>query len=348
MDVYEYINSKDIRAYLVEQNYSLTPVQCVFLVWQSKRHTLAQKHEAWKDIMDTLPDCSVPERINCRGWDSLHAMLRGYMALEQRLLSRFQSDEHGAVYEYEAWERVNVRSVPGDNGYRWNGGFRLFCSYDACYQQAQAYAKEENCRFRITKRYIDASPDASDYDPHITVEYDAGGNMMDVSFINCNFFSLSEEENALWNESFTGMWFDIPIPFKKGDIVCDNANIYTAGIPFVLLGTDPWYRQEHPQVQSDFADYSDMNAHGYSYDHALRFFNDDFRVDYLNLEHWTEPLHGPEKLLYAYSQFEKGKIDAYTLLKLYRMIQAEAAAEDERKMLKSYLRDDVWSKYYSL
>ena len=57
MDVYEYINSKDIRAYLVEQNYSLTPVQCVFLVWQSKRHTLAQKHEAWKDIMDTLPDC---------------------------------------------------------------------------------------------------------------------------------------------------------------------------------------------------------------------------------------------------------------------------------------------------
>ena len=76
--------------------------------------------------------------------------------------------------------------------------------------------------------------------------------------------------------------------------------------------------------------------------------DDDFRVDYLNLEHWTEPLRVPERLLYAYSQFVKGEIDAYTLLKLYRMIQAEAAAEDERKMLKSYLRDDVWSKYYSL
>ena len=166
--------------------------------------------------------------------------------------------------------------------------------------------------------------------------------------LTSNFFSLSEEETALWNESFTGMWFDIPIPFKKGDIVCDNASIYTAGIPFVLLGTDPWYRQEHPQVQSDFADYSDMNAYGYSYDHTLRFFNDDFRVDYLNLEHWTEPLHGPEKLLYAYRQFVKGEIDAYTLLKLYRMIQADAAAEEDRKLLKSYLPPDIWSKYYSL
>ena len=343
---YSYINSKDVRAYLEKRCEALTPVQCAFLVWQSRRHTLAQKHAAWREIMETLPDSPVEERANCKGWDSLHDMLQGYMALEQRFLSRFQSDENGAVYEYEAWERVQVQSVPGENGYRWNGGFRIFPSWEACYQCAQEYVREENCHyFRITKRYIDISPAASDYDPCITVEYNAGGDILDVSLSdNSNFFSLSDEERALCYESFDGMWFDISIPFKKGDIVCDNANIHTAGIPFVLLGTDPWYRKEHPQANSYYADYSDMNARGYAYDHELQFFNDDFMVDYLNLEYYAEPLRGPERLLYAYSQFVNEKIDAYTLLKLYRMIRAEAAAEEERKILGSYLSPDIWSK----
>ena len=88
-----------------------------------------------------------------------------------------------------------------------------------------------------------------------------------------------------------------------------------------------------------------MNAVGYSYDHAHRLFDDDFMVDYLNLEYYKEPLCGPERLLYAYSQFVKEKIDAYTLLKLYRMIRAEAAAEEERSILKSYLHGYVWEKY---
>ena len=145
-EAYEFINSKDVRGHLASLNYQLTPAQCAFLVWQSKRHTLEQKHEAWNDIINTLPDCDVQERINCKGWDSLHAMLHGYMGFEQKLLSRFQSDENGAVYEYEAWERA------GENGYHWNGGFRLFRTYDTCYQRAREYAKEENCRFRIIKR----------------------------------------------------------------------------------------------------------------------------------------------------------------------------------------------------
>ena len=204
MDAYEFINSKDVREYLASQNYQLTPVQRAFLVWQSKRHTLEQKHEAWNDIINTLPDCDVQERINCKGWDSLHAMLHGYMGFEQKLLSRFQSDENRALYEYEAWERV------GENSYHWNGGFRLFRTYDTCYQRAREYAKEENCRFRIIKRHIDTSPNASNYDPSITVDYDESGHIMDVSlYDNYNFFSLSEEEQAVWNESFTGMWFDI-------------------------------------------------------------------------------------------------------------------------------------------
>jgi len=65
----EYINSSAIREHLKKLEYRLTPVQCAFLVWQSKRHTLKQKHAAWNDMIETMPDCAVEERSNCRGWD---------------------------------------------------------------------------------------------------------------------------------------------------------------------------------------------------------------------------------------------------------------------------------------
>ncbi len=51
---YEFINSKDIREHLRKLDYPLTPVQCAFLVWQSRRHTLKEKHEAWEDIIATI------------------------------------------------------------------------------------------------------------------------------------------------------------------------------------------------------------------------------------------------------------------------------------------------------
>lgn len=90
MDAYEYINSKDIRTYLAKQSYAFTPVQYTFLVWQSKRHMLEQKHKAWNDIINTLPDCDVPERINCKGLGlpSFHAAkVHGFGAKVPLLLS---------------------------------------------------------------------------------------------------------------------------------------------------------------------------------------------------------------------------------------------------------------------
>ncbi len=85
-------------------------------------------------------------------------------------------------------------------------------------------------RFRVIKRYLDVDADASCSDPSITAEYDMSGEILDYSFTGSSeFYALSKEEKDLWSESFDGMWFDIPIPFEKGDIVCDNACIYKKG-----------------------------------------------------------------------------------------------------------------------
>ena len=350
LKAYEYINSETIREHLKKLDYQLTPVQCAFLVWQSQRHTLKQKHEAWRDIIETQPNCPVEERVNCRGWDSLHAMMRGYMALEDKLLSRFHSEED-AIYECKFWERssfqLNAKDAPRGNECDWRTDRLRFRSFARCFEYALKEAQEEQCRFLIHKRYLDTGSDSSSSEPYISVEYDMSGEVLECYFVGSSeFYALSEEEEDLWSESFDGMWFDIPIPFEKGDIVCDRVSRYAKDVPFVLLGTVPWFKKEHPSKHGTYyCDYSDMAAYGYSFDQDQQFFNDDFRVDYLNLEYYTEPLKGPERLLYAYRQLERGEIDGYLLLKIYRMLMAEATAEEEQRDLQRCLPGSDWEMY---
>ena len=66
MDIYEFINSNDIREYLKTKQYTFDSLQQAFLIWQSGRHTLTQKHEAWKELIATLrtwkcPNASIAE-----------------------------------------------------------------------------------------------------------------------------------------------------------------------------------------------------------------------------------------------------------------------------------------------
>lgn len=66
MDIYECINSRDIREYLKAKQYTFDSLQQAFLIWQSGRHTLTQKHEAWKELIATLrtwkcPNASIAE-----------------------------------------------------------------------------------------------------------------------------------------------------------------------------------------------------------------------------------------------------------------------------------------------
>ena len=98
MDIYEFINSRDIQEYLKEIQYSFDPLQQAFLVWQSGRHTLTQKHEAWKELIATLPDMEVPERINCRAWKSLNKMLQDYMDLENKYIDHFKKHESETAF----------------------------------------------------------------------------------------------------------------------------------------------------------------------------------------------------------------------------------------------------------
>ena len=75
MNIYNFINSRDIAKHLKDIDYQFSTLECAWLVWQSRKHTLKQKHASWQEIIDTMPDCSVEARPKHEGVESLHRYL---------------------------------------------------------------------------------------------------------------------------------------------------------------------------------------------------------------------------------------------------------------------------------
>ena len=62
MNIYDFINSNAIRNHLKDINYVFTPMEAAFVVWQSKTHTMNQKHEAFQHIIDNMQDCPIEQK----------------------------------------------------------------------------------------------------------------------------------------------------------------------------------------------------------------------------------------------------------------------------------------------
>ena len=99
MDLFRFIDSKDIREHLRQIGYSFTAPEAAFLVWQCRSVTLKEKIAAWREISRTISDCSMGERLNMDEMPSIHEFLEQYITLIERLLVNFYCEEH-AVYSY--------------------------------------------------------------------------------------------------------------------------------------------------------------------------------------------------------------------------------------------------------
>ncbi len=99
MDFYNYINSEDIKEYLMSLKYRFNPIEASWLVYQSGKHTLEDKIDAWNWIIENMPDCEVKERMNCSYRESLHETLKAYIDLMKKYTTEFYEND-GCVYTY--------------------------------------------------------------------------------------------------------------------------------------------------------------------------------------------------------------------------------------------------------
>lgn len=317
-----FINSGDIRAYLCKMGYAFSAEEASWLVWQSKYTSLKEKHGAWNEIINTMPDCEIAERLNTKARPSLHQFLRDLMALDVRCLESMKRDGDSTVYSFKYRLENETEWETEDQ--------HLYADFSQCFEAALNECKDQSenseidgCRIRIQKRWFDGTNSS------IEAELMPDGEVCAI----LNYGICTDEECDLLHHGFGGMWFSFPIPFKKGDILVERA--CHASAPFVLESVAN--TSEDVERCAWSGDSSDMLAWGYFQMPDNGNIYHDCMHGYMDLEYCREELTGVLCVLKALSSYLKGEIDISLYSNAYYAILAE---EHARAMYPVGITDD--------
>ena len=309
MDLYHFIDSHAIRKHLQSISYPFTTQEVAFLVWYCKTATLEEKHAAWREIIDTMPNCSLEKRLNMEPIPDFHQFLREFMCIERHELESFRSADQ-CVYFYCPYQSPSQLE---------NRAYGPYSSYERCMEAALAdmrAGKDAMDKIRMEKYRLDQTSVRPDY-----CTFNANG---DVLGIDIDIENVQELGIIL---SFDGMWIDLPTPFHSGDLVCATSR---PDEPSALTDICTWneatLRSELPANEYSEAhfhdpdrileklrrcgDTSDMFACGYVIQQEngrYGIWADGFPLcNYLELEYYEKPLTGFSQLLRPVGEYLKG------------------------------------------
>lgn len=293
MDIFRFINSKDIREYLKNINYQFSSLETAWLIYQCRDATIEEKHRAWEEVIRTMPDCRIEKRMNTMPQESLHAFLQEYMQIEDELIDAFGED-----HPSEPWH-VNKPFV-----YRFNYLYdvgegeesTVFSHFDALFE-LMAEPKEYITGIQVTKMQIDNTSCSCE------ARMDPEFHFMEISPRGL----LNEHQAEIYFEVFFGLWFDFPTPFKRGDIVW-NPDRYFEG-PLVLEhvnleGIDCDRIKTHIRKNGDW---SDMAYRTYFLSPGEGVYIET-GANYMDLEYYPKELKDTEQALLPISEFLQGKV----------------------------------------
>lgn len=210
MDIFRFIDSADIRRYLVEIQYRFSTEEKMFLIWYCKSATLNEKIAAWQEIVGDVPSCPWDY-----AWD-IRERVAAYIELQEKMLGQFQAAD-SCVYQYRfaAAEETDSGSV-----YR---------SYEDCLAAAIHAAQAVSCcKLEIRKEPLNAAEHSRRID---TCLFNQDGEIMQI---NC---LPTDAEDMMTYLLFEEMWFAFPTPFHSGDIVCSR---FSPNEPFILTDMVTW------------------------------------------------------------------------------------------------------------
>ena len=279
MNVYRFINSKDIREHLESIKYPFGSLEAAWLIYQCRFASLEEKHAAWRELIRTVPDCAIEERPNTEAHDSLHRFLAAYMERETKLL-------HVVL-------RKRRRHLSLDGGVR-----RTACGSSTrvsipTMRNAATGSAGRSATTRTGGSQAILSP------KHIPTQRSPACNR---SFPPRGSSSPRPGEAKRGPTLSRDCFFVFPTPFQKGDIVWEpNTQGYCKG-PFVLTGVSG--EAEAPGHRRG-GDNSDMTAWGYFQDESGNIYHETM-WNYMDLEYYRGPLTGKRRVLRALGNCLKG------------------------------------------
>ena len=348
---YWLIPSQNIREHLQKIEYKFSALEVAFLLWNNKNITISQKHGYWNTLTKEMPDEEIKRRINTDPYPSLHDYLRAYKETQNALLAEFY-DEKNAVYSYRFY-------CEGDNG--WCENYKtVYPTYNAAYSALKEDFDLPIVKVEIKKQRLDEPKRI------ITVMMTKDEKPTDIDVLGA-----TKQESDILYGVFEGLWLDIPLPFKRGDILQAKRSYYDCETedskPFVLESCHNWSAKEYKENgvllsrerarNIDWSvyrhrkngDISDTFPCGYALsDGFVRGANKLYRhvldgTDFLSLEYYKGELTGANRLLSLLSKRMKNEIDDEVFAHGHFIITQEEYLKEYKKYMD--FRSDIWEEF---
>lgn len=196
MDIYTFLNSRDVAQHCRKINKVWTPFEMAALISRSNR-PISEKHTAWRELMNAYPDMPIKENRVFKRYESFHEKLVELINYEERTIALFMKSESDAVYTYKVWQ----------NGECHRHAESVYSTYDKVWAAVRAdWERDEASEIVISKMFSD---DMGKFNIH--ADYD--GNIYSI-------YSFGEEQSSKDSIGlFNSQYIDIPVPFKRGDIL---------------------------------------------------------------------------------------------------------------------------------
>lgn len=373
MDIHSFFNSRDVADYLRSEKHEFTAAEAAYIVYRSDTATLDEKLAAWQEIVDTMPDCpvchSALDPYFKRDCKSEHQFLREYIFTKKLMLRKFM-DSEGCVYmphELRCTPETAIRYC-GDERSLWTEGMLdPYSSFDKCIDSLRHddEGAPEFDRYRIAKREIDAR--ARGTGGNITLDEQFRVLEVHASDVAWTCRDVSDYEYV--DAHLCCAFLELPIPFKRGDIVIDRTARDPR--PFVFDCLKFWdsamlARHGHvlsakraEKIDRYVANWRARGSKDNSYMPALGWSlapgsmtalidpcflaYDPFGAchNYLDLEYYHEPLEGELRLLEVASQWARGEIDLVFAVNNAALISAETRAAKLRSEMEREYREVI-------
>ena len=314
MNILRFINSKDIREHLRKLDYQFNSLETAWLIYECRHITIEEKHKAWEELIGTMPDCSIPERLNTVPQESLHTFLNTYMELEDKYIKQFFEDNHGDTYAdnrpyvYQFLYKYKDGSV-----YEFPTVFSTLLALHETIMEPDEDVIEIHCR----KMKID----------DLSWEAQSRAIMTPgLDFLEIEPHGLEKEEDDIFYGVFEGLWFDFPTPFEKGDIVW-NPHMpdpdRLCGGPLVLTGIClEGISEQYRDKVSRTGDVTDMRYDGWFTAENGGVYA-ECHWNYMDLEYFDKELAGTSGVLIPLSNYLKGQIDEGLYARAFHQILSE-------------------------
>lgn len=338
LETIDFVDSPDIRAYWEAIGWNPSPLEASFIIWSSRVRTIAEKHIAWRHLIETAPDESFPKRmLHLQAW-RLHAFLTSYMHLEKLLLDDLRSAS--SEEDHCCWI-VRKPKVEDDSD------MYVCLSFEQALRSLRHRIEEEDwCvgadRFIIIKRRFDTEPNGDACGRDVSAMFSP--SLEPIALVDIDSPLLADRGYDILVPGFEDMWFNFPLPFRKGDILVHH-DLFGCETRFVLARDatlDPMRKTDACvlELREERSDCSDMLVNGYGVDEesGVVWFHGHMH-DILAIERFSGELEGFERKLEPLGRFAREEIDLEQCLRA-----CEALDALERARLKALRKEEQFEE----